>query len=109
MATLLGKKIHDARKKQGFSLDKLADLIGSSKSYMWELENKDDINPTADKLSKLANALKIPVEYLLNNDQEELTEDDSSKVFYRRYEKLTADKKVALDAVLEALEREQKL
>lgn len=108
MATLLGKKIHDARKRQGLSLDKLADLIDSSKSYVWELENKDGINPTADKLSKLSSALRVPVEYLLNNDQEELTEDDSSKVFYRRYEKLTADKKAAIDAVLAALEQEQK-
>lgn len=108
MATLLGKKIREARKKQNFSLDKLADLIDSSKSYVWELENKDNINPTADKLSKLANALKVSVEYLLNDQQEEATDSALSQRFYRRFEKLTPDKKAALDAILTALENEPK-
>lgn len=105
MATLLGKKIHEARKREKLSLDKLAELTESSKSYIWELENKDGVNPTADKVSKIARVLKIPVEYLLDNQQQELTDFDSTKVFFRRYENLNADKKAALEALLDALER----
>lgn len=108
MATVLGNKIRAERKKLGFTLDHLAGLIDSSKSYVWELENKDDINPTAEKISKLAKELKVPVEYLLNDKQEELTELDNTKSLWRRYENLTPDKKATIEAVLSALENGSK-
>ncbi len=107
MATQLGIKIRAERKRLNLTLDKLAELTDSSKSYIWALENNDDANPTADKLSKLADALNVTVEFLLNDGQA-LTELDSKNVFYRRYEKLTSDKQAAINAVLDALERESK-
>lgn len=108
MATPLGNKIRAARKKLNFTLDKLAELTESSKSYIWELENKDDINPTAEKVSKLAVALKVPVEFLLNDNKESLTTLDSSNVFFRRFEQLDSNKQAALNALLDMLERESK-
>ena len=41
MATALGEKIRELRKKKGYTLEKLAELTKSSKSYIWELENKN--------------------------------------------------------------------
>ena len=52
MATPLGDKIRNLRKKQGYTLDKLAELAESSKSYIWELENNDPPRPSADKIAK---------------------------------------------------------
>jgi len=43
MSTILGEKLRRLRKEKGYSLDKLAELSGSSKSYMWELENKSNL------------------------------------------------------------------
>ena len=40
MVNILGDKIRDLRKEKKLTLDKLAELTGSSKSYIWELENK---------------------------------------------------------------------
>ena len=40
MANLLGAKIKELRKEKGLTLEQLAELIGSGKSYIWELENK---------------------------------------------------------------------
>lgn len=37
---MLRKKIHDLRKQKGLTLDQLAKQVNSSKSYIWELENK---------------------------------------------------------------------
>lgn len=108
MASPLGIKIRTERKKLKLTLDELATLTESSKSYMWELENKDDINPTAEKVSRIANALKVPVEYLLDDDKEDLTSLDASNVFFRRFEKLDASKQAALNTLLEMLERESK-
>lgn len=108
MATALGKKIRLERKKLGLTLEELADAIDSSKSYIWELENKDDINPTADKVTKLAGALKVPVEYLLNDGQDQLNELDNAKALWRRFENLTDENKATIQAVLTTLENASK-
>ena len=42
MPSPLGDKIRVLRKQKKLSLEQLAELTESSKSYMWELENKDD-------------------------------------------------------------------
>lgn len=108
MASQLGIKIRAERKKNGLTLDQLADLTESSKSYIWELENKDDVNPSGEKLTKLADALKVSIEFLLNDNQEELSDPDSRNVFFRKYEKLTKEKKATIDALLDILDRESK-
>ena len=38
MTTSLGAKLKHHRLEKGYSLDKLAELTGSSKSYLWELD-----------------------------------------------------------------------
>lgn len=108
MASQLGIKIRAERKKIGLTLDQLAELTESSKSYIWELENKDGVNPSSEKLSKLADALKVSMEFLLNDNQIEPSKFDSENVFFRRYEKLDPAKQAALTSLLEYLEREPK-
>ncbi len=46
----LGDKIRALRKQKKLSLEQLAELTDSSKSYIWELENKDDPKPSAEKI-----------------------------------------------------------
>jgi transcriptional regulator with XRE-family HTH domain len=108
MASQIGIKIRAERKKSGLTLDQLAELTQSSKSYIWELENKDGVNPSGEKISKLAEALKVSVEFLLNDNQDQPSDLDSKNVFFRRYEKLSPDKQAAINAVLDALDRESK-
>ena len=54
MPSPLGDKIRALRKQKKLSLEQLAELTDSSKSYIWELENKDDPKPSADKIGKIA-------------------------------------------------------
>ena len=58
MPSPLGDKIRALRKQKKLSLEQLAELTESSKSYIWELENKDDPRPSADKISKIAAVLE---------------------------------------------------
>ena len=51
MTTPLGDKIRTLRKAKGYTLEKLAELAESSKSYIWELENKEPPRPSADKIA----------------------------------------------------------
>lgn len=108
MATILGNKIRAERKKLKLTLEQLADAIDSSKSYVWELENKEGTNPTAEKIAKLANALKVSADYLIIDEQQEPTQLDQAKTLWRRVENLTPEQKAALEAVLSSLENRSK-
>lgn len=108
MATLLGNKIRKLRKAKGLTLDELAEATGSSKSYIWELENKDGVNPSGEKLFLLAKELNTNVEFLIDDNKREQSNEDIRTTFFRRYESLSPDKKQALDAFLKHLDNEPK-
>ena len=37
----VGPRVHQLRKSAGWTLQELADRVDSSKSYIWEIENKE--------------------------------------------------------------------
>lgn len=90
MSNILGEKIRKLRNKKGLSLDKLAELTGSSKSYIWELENKNPPRPSAEKLAKIADKLNTTMEYLLDEGETLAEEDAADASFYREYRKMPA-------------------
>lgn len=88
MANILGEKIRQLRKAQGLTLDKLAELAESSKSYIWELENKNPPRPSAEKLTKIAEKLGTTIEYLMDEGENVKAEDAADAQFYRQYRKM---------------------
>ena len=50
------RPIRELRLKHGLTLEGLGAKIDSSKSYVWEIENKDVARPSAEKLSLIAAA-----------------------------------------------------
>lgn len=91
MPNALGEKIQRLRKEKGLTLDKLAALTESSKSYIWELENKNPPRPSAEKLARIANQLEVSIDYLLD-DQDTITEEEAVDAkFYREYRKMTPE------------------
>jgi len=97
----LGEKLRTLRKQKKISLEKLAELIESSKSYMWELENKDAPNPSADKIAKIAAVLEVTTEFLMNDD--EITPDDTvvDEAFFRKYKKMPEETKKKLRQLID--------
>lgn len=85
MATALGEKIRRLRTKEGYTLEELAELTGSSKSYIWELENKDPPRPSAEKVARIAAALKVTSDYLMDDTGLEKEADATDKAFFRKY------------------------
>lgn len=85
MTTPLGTKIRDLRKEKGYTLEKLAELTESSKSYIWELENKDPPRPSADKVARIASALGVTTDYLVDLTANVKVEDATDQAFYRKY------------------------
>jgi len=88
VATALGKKIRDLRKAKGYTLEKLAELTESSKSYIWELENKEPPRPSAEKVAKIASALGVTTDYLVSTTRAAPGEDVLDQAFFREYQGL---------------------
>ena len=88
MVTPLGKKIRQLRKEKGYTLEKLAELTDSSKSYIWELENKDPPRPSADKVAKIASVLGVTADYLMSKSQRPPSDTVLDAAFFREYQDL---------------------
>ncbi|GGD84531.1 transcriptional regulator [Tsuneonella deserti] len=93
MQNTLGEKIRKLRKDKGYTLDKLAELTESSKSYIWELENKNPPRPSAEKLAKIADKLDTTIEFLLDEGESVSAEEAADAQFYRQYRKMDSSTK----------------
>ena len=98
----LGEKLRALRQQKKLSLEQLAALTGSSKSYLWELENRDDPNPSLDKLSKLAAALDVTTEFLLSHTTALPDAEVVDEAFFRKYKALPESTKKQIRKILDA-------
>jgi transcriptional regulator with XRE-family HTH domain len=98
----LGEKIRALRKAKKLSLERLADLTESSKSYIWELENKDDPKPSAEKIGKIAAVLDVTTEFLLTESTTTPGEEVIDEAFFRKYKSMPDDTKRRLRKILDA-------
>lgn len=67
----IGKRIKEERKKHKLTLQALADRIGTTKSYMWELENTETTNPTLRILVGLSKELNVSIDYLAKGQNQQ--------------------------------------
>jgi len=104
MPSPLGDKIRAARKQKKLSLDQLADLTDSSKSYLWDLENKDDPKPSFEKVAKIAAALEVTPDFLITDDTSPPDQEVLDQAFFRKYRQLPESTKKKLRQVLDAWE-----
>ncbi|TQV73106.1 helix-turn-helix transcriptional regulator [Aliikangiella marina] len=91
MANVLGAKIKELRKQKGLTLEQLAEKIGSGKSYIWEIENKGVKRPSAEKLAAIAKELDVTTDYLLDNEQTEISEGLTKEMYFRKLGQLDED------------------
>ena len=104
MANILGQKVKSLRKKDGLTLEKLAQEIESTKSYIWELENKDSVRPSADKVFKLAGVLGVTAEFLVDEtDTLEPTTSVEDEAFFNKFKKLDEKDKEILKKIIDSL------
>lgn len=101
MATPLGEKIRDLRKRKGLTLERLAELSESSKSYIWELENKEPPRPSADKVAKIAIALGVTPDYLITDSVP--VEDATDTAFFRKYQTMDPTTKDKIRRMLDLM------
>jgi len=100
MATSLGDKIRRHRQEKGYSLDKLAEITESSKSYLWELENRDTRKPSAEKLTRIAQALSVTTDYLLDESATP-NEEVLKEAFFRKFSKLDVEDQKKIEQMID--------
>jgi transcriptional regulator with XRE-family HTH domain len=104
VAETISDRIKALRKKAKLTLDQLAEQAGLSKSYLWELENRDLPRPSGEKLSGLAKALDVTVDYLLGGDAAENLESAEDKAFFREYQSMSSEARARLRRLAKALD-----
>ena len=97
-----GKRIKELRTQKGKTLDQLATETSSSKSYIWELENKDPPRPSAEKLAAIAVALGVTTDYLIGREEVTLA-DAQDKAFFREYSQMDPDTRDKIRAMARVL------
>ena len=105
MASRLGEKLRELRKQRGLTLEELALQAGLSKSYVWELENKDSQRPSAEKLTGLGDVLGVIAAYFIEDDVREPEERHKDENFYRGYQKLEPAAKEQIRRIAETFKK----
>jgi transcriptional regulator with XRE-family HTH domain len=104
----LPQKLKISRKDKGLTLEQLAEKVGSSKSYMWQLETDPNIKPSVQLIAKIADALDVTVDYLINSDKSEMDSDEEALVFYRGFKGLDETSKKMIKEQIKYLKKIQK-
>lgn len=105
MTTRLGDKLRELRKQRRWTLERLAEEAGLSKSYLWELENRESQRPSAEKLAALADALGVATSYFLEEDTRAPEERHLDEAFFRGYQKLDPEAKEQLRKILNTFKK----
>lgn len=99
MSSSLQTKLKELRSKKGLSLDKLAEITETSKSYLWELENRGTRKPSAEKLAKFARALDVTTEYLFD-DTATLNDSVVKEAFFRKFNRLDIEDQKKIEDII---------
>ena len=102
MAETFGGRLQRLRIEEALTLEGLAAKIDSTKSYVWELENKPTIRPSAELVYKLAKTLNTTVGVLMGEASvDDVSEQD--QVFFRKYHPLKPETKKQLSKIMDVL------
>lgn len=107
MKDTFGARVRDRRRKAGLTLEQLAMKISSTKSHVWELENKPNIRPSAKLAYNLSVALGTTVDVLLGNAELGSLE-EKERVFFRNYGQLKPQTRRRLSRIMDALMEEDR-
>jgi transcriptional regulator with XRE-family HTH domain len=107
MSEKIGSRIRALRLEKKLTLDQLAERAGLSKSYLWELENKDPPRPSAEKLGGIAKALEVTVDYLMGSDTPEELQTAEDRAFFREYQRMSPPLKATLRQMRKLLDEKK--
>ena len=97
----IGERIKFHRKRKGLTISQLASNSGCNQATISELESGNLNNPSARIITGLSKALSVSTDELLIGTK---PQKEGNKMFFRKYETLSYESKIALEQVLEELD-----
>lgn len=107
MSQGFGEKLRRIRMARRLTLDELATKVGSTKAYIWQLENKPSARPSAELLLKIADALEQAPDFFIDDQNLSPTADQIDRAFFRKFQKLSEPDKLRLKKMIEGLDEEE--
>lgn len=98
-------RLRTARERNGLSLQKLADAVGVSKAYLWELETERAVNPSLELLEKLSTKLGVTIATLVGENPTESPAQDESVVMFRDLQQLSETDRETIRLMMERLKK----
>ena len=105
MSQKFSSKLRTIRTERKITLEELATAIGSSKAYVWQLENKESAKPSAEILLKISNYFGQSPDFFLDDELDTPSENQVEDAFFRKFKKLSKEDKEYMDRIISGLER----
>ena len=94
MASAFGARLRRYREAKGLTLQQVADKVGCTKAYIWELEMKDGQRPTAERIQAIAKVLGVTMEDVMGVPMQQAPNSSPEDViFFREYGGMTDEEK----------------
>ena len=94
MASAFGARLRRLREARKLTLQQVADAVGCTKAYIWELEMKEGQRPTAERIQKIAQVLGVTMEDVMGTPMQQAPEASPEDVeFFREYAGMTDEEK----------------
>ncbi|CAJ0739025.1 helix-turn-helix transcriptional regulator [Ralstonia mannitolilytica] len=94
MASAFGVRLRRLREAKKLTLQQVADAVGCTKAYIWELEMKEGQRPTAERIQKIAQVLGVTMEDVMGTPMQQVPEASPEDVaFFREYAGMTDEEK----------------
>ena len=86
MASPFGIRLREFREAKGLTLQQVAEAVGCTKAYVWELEMREGQKPTAERLNAIAKTLGVTIQDLLGEPVAAMDAPTPTDVaFFREY------------------------
>lgn len=107
-----GQRLKEAREAKGLTKDKLGKLIKIHYSQIGRYE-RNEASPSADVLKKMANALDVTTDYLMNGTTQDLANENiQDKTLinqFNRISELSDDNKTVVSKLIDAFLFQQEM
>ncbi|MCX7213401.1 MAG: helix-turn-helix transcriptional regulator [Burkholderiales bacterium] len=94
MASAFGLRLRRLREAKKLTLQQVADAVGCTKAYIWELEMKEWQRPSAERVHALAKVLGVTMEDVMGDTLDKVPQASPEDVqFFREYAGMTDEEK----------------
>ena len=104
MASAFGARLRRLREAKKLTLQQVADEVGCTKAYIWELEMKDGQRPSAERIQAIAKVLGVTMEDVMGEPVDQVPQASPEDVaFFREYAGMTEEEKKNYQDVLKMM------